>query len=142
LQHLQQFHHELFQDIYDWAGKTRTVDISKGASRFGTWQYVDEQASTILSNLEPDSWLIGRKRETFIERLAYYYGELNAIHPFREGNGRAIRAFLRQLSAGAGWRLDWSALNRGDNIAASRHSFHTATYAELVKVLGPVVVKI
>lgn len=142
LQHLQDFHHFLFRDVYDWAGQLRVVDISKEGSKFCHWEYLSEQASAVLSGLEGDSWLAGRTRDTFVERLAHYYGELNALHPFREGNGRALRAFLRQLAASAGWRLDWSVLTREANIAASRHSFLTAETNELIKVLDPVVVRI
>ncbi|MFC3455854.1 Fic/DOC family protein [Amycolatopsis speibonae] len=141
LEHLQSFHRELFKDVYDWAGKTRTVDISKGASQFCSWRFVDEQTSAALGKLEADGWLLGLNRENFLERLAWYYSELNAMHPFREGNGRTLRAFLRQLSAAAGWRLDWSALNKEDNNAASSHSLLTTKTTELVKVLAPVVVR-
>lgn len=96
----------------------------------------------MLGQLEQDGWLTGLRRENFIHKLAHYYGELNARHPFREGNGRTQRAFLRQLAASAGWRLDWSELSESDNIEASRHSLVTADVSMLVEVLGPVVVKI
>lgn len=141
LEHLQAFHHTLFQDVYDWAGQTRTVDITKENSTFCNWRYIDDQTSAVLAKLAGDGLLVGLNRQGFIARLAEYYGELNAMHPFREGNGRTLRAFLRQLSAAAGWRLDWSALNRTDNAAASRHNFRTADPSELMKVLEPVVVR-
>jgi fido (protein-threonine AMPylation protein) len=54
-----------------------------------------------------------------IERLTYFFGEINAIHPFREGNGRAQRAFLEQLAGEAGFVLDWQLLDADRNIAAS-----------------------
>ncbi|MEC3981766.1 Fic/DOC family protein [Amycolatopsis sp. H20-H5] len=141
LEHLQAFHHALFRDLYGWAGQTRTVDITKETSTFCSWRFVDDQTSAVLAGLEGHGWLIGLNRESFVALLAEYYGELNAMHPFREGNGRTLRAFLRQLSAAAGWRLDWSALNRSDNAAAARHNFRTADAIELVKVLDPVVVR-
>jgi cell filamentation protein len=62
LQHFQKFHWSLFRDIYDWAGKTRTVDIIKEGSRFASWLYLDEQLSAILEELAADRWLIGRSR--------------------------------------------------------------------------------
>lgn len=93
----------------------------------------------MLTKLERDDWLTGRTRVAFVERLAYYYGELNVCHPFREGNGRTIRAFLRQLAAAAGWFLDWSELNRGDNITASEHSLLTGQHDRLIAVLEQVV---
>jgi cell filamentation protein len=140
LEHYLRFHGSLFGDVYDWAGKTRTVNISKGPEvLFAQWQFVADQVSAVLSELENDRWLIGRSQEAFLPRLAYFYGELNARHPFREGNGRTLRAFLRQLSAAAGWRLDWSALRREANINASRHNLITASVDQLVDVLRPVV---
>lgn len=140
LEHYQEFHRRLFQDVYDWAGELRTVDISKEGSRFCHWRYVSEQMSALLARLVADNLLIGRNRPGFVERLATYYGDLNALHPFREGNGRALRAFLRQVSAVAGWRLDWSALDPDANVRASGHSLRTAEANELAKVLDPVVV--
>jgi cell filamentation protein len=140
--HLQAFHRHLFQDVYDWAGKFRTVDIGKGGVYFANWTFLDDEVSSVLAQLERDSWLTGLQRERFVQRLAYYYGELNARHPFREGNGRTQRAFLRQLAASAGWRLDWSELSRSDNIEASRQSLVTADVTMLIQVLDPVVVRI
>jgi cell filamentation protein len=142
LAHLQAFHRHLFQDVYSWAGQLRTVDIAKDGLRFGNWKFVDEQVSAVLAKLEDDNWLASLPRETFVVKLAFYYGEINAVHPFREGNGRAQRAFLRQLSAAAGWHLDWSELNKSDNIMASRHNLRTATTDQLAKVINPVVVRI
>jgi cell filamentation protein len=141
LAHLQAFHHALFRDVYEWAGQTRTVNISKEKSVFCAWQYVQDETSAVLAQLEHDNWLMGVRRERFVELLADYYGELNARHPFREGNGRTQRAFLRQLSAAAGWRLDWSALNREGNIAASRQTLLHADFDLMREVLDPVVVR-
>jgi cell filamentation protein len=142
LAHLQAFHHHLFQDVYSWAGQLRTVDIAKDGLRFGNWKFVDEQVSAVLAKLEDDNWLAGLRRESFVVKVAFYYGEINSVHPFREGNGRAQRAFLRQLSAAAGWHLDWSELNKSDNVMASRHNLRTASTDELAKVIAPVVVRI
>jgi cell filamentation protein len=84
-------------------------------------------------------WLIGLKFEPFVERLAHYYGELNAAHPFREGNGRTQRAFLRQLSAAAGYRLEWSQLDPGGNTNACELNLLRADAGPLVEVLRSVV---
>lgn len=142
LQHFQEFHRWLFWDVYDWAGQARTVNITKDGVMFGSWQYLDEEVSAVLDRLATDRWLIGLNRRLFVDKLAFYYGELNARHLFREGNGRTQRAFLRQLSAAAGWRLDWSALNDDDNIAACRENLLTASHVQLIQVLGPVITRI
>jgi cell filamentation protein len=142
LAHLQLFHRFLFRDVYEWAGKTRTVDIAKGGLRFCSWRFVDDEVSAVLRGLARDQWLIALPREVFVDRLAYHYGELNARHPFREGNGRTQRAFLRQVAAAAGWRLEWSELDREANIAASRASLVTANHEQLAEVFDVIVTRI
>jgi cell filamentation protein len=129
------------RDVYPWAGEVRRVNISKDRSMFAAWQFVEDQTSAVLAGLEDDNWLIGVSRERFVTRLAHYYGELNVCHPFREGNGRTQRAFLRQLSAAAGWRLDWSALDKANNVAASEQALVAADFGLLRQVLEPVVVR-
>ncbi len=107
LPHLQRFHSTLFRDVYDWAGKTRTVDISKGGVRFCSWRFVDDEVSAVLGHLAQDRWLIGLRRDSFVDRLAHYYGELNACHPFREGNGRFGRRRQVMRVGFGGWRSWW-----------------------------------
>jgi len=85
LQHFQKFHLWLFRDLYDWAGQARTVNITKGGLMFGSWQYLNEEVSALLERLATDHCLIGLNRVSFVDKLAFYYGELNARHPFREG---------------------------------------------------------
>jgi cell filamentation protein len=142
LEHLKEFHGRLFGDVYEWAGATRTVDISKPGAKFCHWRYVDEQIDAVLSELGQEGCLIGFAQRHFVERLAHYYGEINAVHPFREGNGRTQRAFLRQLAAAAGWRLNWSALDRATHEGACRANLHTGEAKPLIEVLTPVVARI
>jgi cell filamentation protein len=142
LDHLKRFHYFLFRDVYDWAGETRRVDISKDGMKFAHWRNVDENASALLAGLEDEDYLLGRSQDFIVERLAYYYGELNALHPFREGNGRTQRVLLRQLSVAAGWRLDWSQLSEHRNIEASRRNLISADHAELADLLRPLVSRI
>lgn len=118
LKHLQRFHRRLFSDIYDWAGKLRTVGISKGLP-FAHPGNIESSARDILSPLQGELFLSGLTREAFLDKLAYYLGHVNALHPFREGNGRTQRAFFRQMAATAGWVLDWSAIDKEANDSAS-----------------------
>ncbi|MGC5330873.1 Fic/DOC family protein [Micromonospora sp. DT62] len=139
LDHLQSFHRYLFGDVYSWAGQTSSVDISKPGARFCHWRFIDDQVSSILRRLDSDGHLLGLNHAAFVEALAHYYGELNVCHPFREGNGRTIRSFLRQLAAAAGFLLDWSELDRTENIEACQAHLNTADLSPLVDVLRPVV---
>jgi cell filamentation protein len=118
LRHLCAIHRRIFGDIYDWAGQLGTVAIAKG-SWFCLPQYIESPVAEIFRALHGESLLRGLPREMFAERLTYYLGEINAIHPFREGNGRAQRAFFEQLASDAGFILDWQHLDADRNVAAS-----------------------
>jgi cell filamentation protein len=123
LRHLCAIHHRIFADLYDWAGQLRTVAIAKG-----TWfclpQYIESAATEAFRPLHGENLLRGLPRDAFTDRLTYYLGEVNAVHPFREGNGRSQRAFFEQLASDAGYILDWQHLDADRNIAASAASMH------------------
>lgn len=124
LLHLQAIHHHLFQDVYEWAGRLRTVDISKGSSRFGNCGMVESYLGQQLAKISSENLLIGLSPERFIERLAHYMGEINAAHPFREGNGRVQRAFCGQLAEQAGYFIDFDGVSREEMYSAMIASFH------------------
>jgi cell filamentation protein len=118
LGHLCAIHQRIFGDIYDWAGQLRTVAIAKG-SWFCLPQYIESSAAEIFRALRGEGLLRDLPRDAFIDRLTYYLGEVNAVHPFREGNGRAQRALFEQLARDADFILDWQHLDAGRNVAAS-----------------------
>jgi cell filamentation protein len=121
LQHLCDFHREIFGDLYPWAGQIRTVSIAK-SDVFCLPEHIESYADDVLDALAKERYLRGLPRDQFVVRLTHFFAEVNAIHPFREGNGRTQRAFFRQLSAEAGWPIDWSALDPEKNVEASRAS--------------------
>ena len=104
-------------------GQLRTVAIAKG-SWFCLPQYIESAAADVFRALHDENLLRGLPRDAFTERLTYYLGEVNAVHPFREGNGRAQRAFFEQLASDAGFILDWQHLDADRNIAASAAIMH------------------
>ena len=118
LAHLCEVHRRIFGDIYGWAGQVRTVAIAKG-TMFCLPQYIRPSAVEIFRQLRDENFLRGLNRDAFVDRLTYYLGEVNAVHPFREGNGRTQRAFFEQLTDDAGFTLAWQRLDAGRNIAAS-----------------------
>lgn len=120
--HLQAIHHYIFQDVFEWAGDFRTVDISKSGDPFAFHQHIVSSLEKMCGELKREWHLAGSDLEHFASRGAYYLGELNAIHPFREGNGRTQREFIRELGLQSGLMLDWSQVSREEMIEASRHS--------------------
>jgi len=123
LDHLRAFHRWIFGDVFDWAGQIRTVQIVKLTS-FCLPQHIESYAATQFAKLAEDRYLRGLRPDEFAAKLAYYLAEINEMHPFREGNGRTQRAFLRQLAAEAGYRLDWTAVNAEENVAAAVAAHH------------------
>lgn len=115
--HLYAVHKFLFDSFYDFAGKTRKEDISKGNTKFCVWLYIDDQLSELFAKIK-------KRQVNFTDRnevcgfLAYAMAELNIIHPFREGNGRAIREFIREYALHLGYSLDWSKVDKKELLNA------------------------
>lgn len=122
LAHLQEFHRFIFQDIYSWAGELRSVPLAKPGSMFALPEHIEGYATEVLRQLNDDRHLHDLPRDEFAKRLTHYYAEINAVHPFREGNGRAQRAFLRQLALDAGHTLAWEHLESKVLVHASQRS--------------------
>lgn len=101
---MQAIHAYIFQDVYDWAGKIRTVDIAKG-NTFCNVRFISSQADAIFSKLKEEYYLAGLEEYMFTKRLAYYFSEINALHPFREGNGHSQREFIRSLALKNGYLI-------------------------------------
>lgn len=123
--HLKAIHRHIFQDVYPWAGEFRTVNISKGGHLFGAAAFAERTLEELLRKLSGECHLKGIAARDFATRAGYYMGEINAIHPFRDGNGRAQREFIRELGAQAGFVIDWSGVTREQMVEASFESFKT-----------------
>lgn len=118
LAHLQVFHRYLFAGLYEWAGELRTVVLAK-TDLFCLPEHIESYGAEIFGELAEEDRLRDLARDRFIDRLAHYLGDVNALHPFRDGNGRAQRAFFAQLAADAGYRLDWQLVDPQTNADAS-----------------------
>ncbi len=119
LTYLKTIHRLLFQDIYSWAGEIRTVDISKAATRFCNVQWIEKESGKIFGRLKDEYYLISLPREELVKKAAEYYGDINMIHPFREGNGRAQRIFFEHLIVNAGFDVSWNGIDQENWIAAN-----------------------
>jgi len=121
--HLKTIHGYMFKDLYDWAGSSRDIDIAKGDNFFAHHLHIDAAAKAIFAKLKKEKHLVGLSKPDFCERAAFYLGEINALHPFREGNGRAQREFISHLAYKNGYYIDWQHLSQDDMIQASIDSF-------------------
>ncbi|MEZ3471112.1 MAG: Fic family protein [Schaedlerella sp.] len=122
LQHLCLIHRYIFQDVYDWAGEIRKVDIAKG-SMFCNVKFIESQAAEIFKKLKSEDYLQGLNEENTASRLAYYFSEINALHPFREGNGRSQREFIRTLALHIGYVINFAKVSKEEMLKASKDSF-------------------
>lgn len=101
-------HRHIFQDLFDWAGEFRTIDMRRGDGEFFAPQSgIETNAFHAFNTLKEDNYLVGIDRDTFIYKLADHYDHVNFIHPFRDGNGRTQRLFWSRIAHKAGWILDW-----------------------------------
>lgn len=109
---LQAIHNQLFCDVYEFAGQTRTVNIAKGNFRFAPVMYLD----AALKNVE-------KMPQSTFDEIVEKYVEMNIAHPFREGNGRSTRIWLDQiLKKELGKVVDWSKVDKDDYLMAMERS--------------------
>ncbi len=106
--HYRAVHRFLFSELYDWAGELRTVDISKKGTRFTPAAHIATQADLIFARLKEENFFKGLSHEAFITEIVDFYCLTNALHPFREGNGRTQRLFLTQLIRNAGYDISFA----------------------------------
>ena len=137
---LKAIHKKLFSDIYQMAGQVRTVDMAKGGSSvpFCSVQFIEPEQQRLFSALKQDHYYTGLAREEFVHKIAWLASESNALHPFRDGNGRAIRAFLVLLAANAGYELDYSKVGKDELIEADVKAFIGDT-ADIISVYNVIV---
>ena len=135
--HLKAIHGYIFQDVYSWAGLFRTVNIARsGQFYFAFATRVDPSVDELLSRLRQENLLKGLNAHAFAGRVGHYLGELNAIHAFRDGNGRTQREFIRELAEHIGYTLNWSRVSPEQMRDASRISFQQGSNADMAEIIG------
>ena len=137
--HLRQIHRYLFQDVYAWAGEFRTVPIAKGNSFFARPEHIGPELQKLFHQLAAEQSLRGKDSKGFCQRAAHYLGEINALHPFREGNGRAQREFIRELALEAGYEVAWDLVTQDEMLTASVASFHHGSSAAFAMILNKII---
>ena len=132
IKHFVEIHKFLFEDIYPFAGKFRTENIAKGNTLFADWNFLESELKRILEELKNENYLNGLEKNQLSKRLAYYMAELNVLHPFREGNGRSTREFIRQLAFKNNYILDLTNMLPKEMLNASIKSVVDTTDLEKI----------
>lgn len=133
--HLKKIHHYIFQDLYDWAGKIRTVEIGKG-NLFCTTACIPAYADSVFKKYFSQCYKARNDIQQFVNIFAENYGDLNALHPFREGNGRAQREFARVLCMKCGYDFCLIGTTHSEMLAASKLSFNTGDSSALAAIFS------
>ena len=132
VEHFKSIHKFLFEDIYPFAGILRDENISKGEFRFASFEYIESELNRLMEELKSENYLEGLNKEELAKRLAYYLSELNVLHPFREGNGRTTREFIRQLALKNGYKLNLSKVMPEEVLNASIESIVDTKHLEKI----------
>ena len=117
--HLMNIHKFIFEDIYPFAGKIRREQISKADTMFYPPNLIDRELDKVFAKIKEKNMLKETDREKVFDNLAYVMAELNIIHPFREGNGRSIREFIRLMAKRIGYDLNWGNVDKEELLEAS-----------------------
>lgn len=121
--HLKAIHRHLFKDVYSWAGQIRKVRIQKGTNAFCYPEYISGELDRLLRPLNKGRALDNLAGDLFVEKATHILAELNAIHPFREGNGRTQLTFMALLSAHCSHPFDFAKIDRATYLPAVIESF-------------------
>lgn len=122
LDYLRYIHKYIFQDIYNWAGQIRNIEISKGQLWFARCEFIENEAYKLFKKLKEENNLSSYDTDEFCKRIAYYKTEINMIHPFREGNGRAIREFIIKLGMYNGYNICFNEVSKEEYLDAMYRS--------------------
>ncbi len=131
--HLMNIHKFIFEDIYPFAGKIRREQISKADTMFYSPNLIDRELDKVFSKIKEEDMLKETDEEKVFENLAYVMAELNIIQPFREGNGRSTREFIRLMAKRMGYGLNWGNADKEELLEASIMSVHN--YKVLIRIL-------
>ena len=134
-------HKHLFQDVYEWAGQDRSVDTAKGGARFAHAPYIASSLDAVFRDMAAKTDFRGLTRDAFFDRLGSHINEVNAVHPFREGNGRTMRHHAAQIARDAGYPIRVASIDKAAWMEASRHGFLTGDHRAMAAVLAAAAIR-
>lgn len=123
-EHYRAIHHHFFQDVYTWAGQPRQIRTAKGGNWFCYPEYIDAEMNRIFRQLADENHLAETSSlQNFAARAAHYIADINAVHPFREGNGRCQLTLLDILMQVAGLEMIEDKIDENEFMGAMVASF-------------------
>ena len=118
-EHYKAIHKFIFEDLYDWAGIPRTVDLSKKGTSFVKAENIEKIATACFERLKNQNYFKDLDMDDFVEKMTDFYCVTNNLHPFREGNGRTQRVFLSQLALNAGYEMNFADMDTDELMVAT-----------------------
>ena len=141
IEHYKAIHRYLFEDLYDWAGQFRTIDISKKGTKFVKTDELENLCVKCFDRIKSSNYFRNISFESFVENIVDLYCTLNMLHPFREGNGRTERIFIAQLIRINGYDIDFSEIDSDYLIIATIQAAQGVT-DNLIKIFSEHISKI
>lgn len=141
LEHYKAIHNFLFEDIYDWAGKLRTVNTSKKGTIFADIYELETLCIKCFNRIKSNNYFQNLSFESFINNMVDLYCTLNILHPFREGNGRTERIFITQLLRVNGYDINFSEIDSDYLMISTIQAAHGIT-DNLIKIFSRYIYKI
>lgn len=121
--YLKDIHKYLFQDVYRWAGDVRNCNIAK-QDLFCLSEHIESFGNDVFNKLKQEKYYVNYDNDTKLDKLVELFADINALHPFREGNGRSQRLFIESLAKINGIYLDLTNVSKMDMIVASHESIN------------------
>ena len=134
LEQLKAIHRHLFQDVYSWAGEIRTVEINRDGHQFQFRRFIETGMIDVHRRLVAERFFQGCEGSDFARKAAEIIGDINYVHPFRDGNGRTQLQYLKQLGERAGHPVDLSLLQKDSWLEASKEA-HQARYDGMARCI-------
>jgi cell filamentation protein len=131
----REIHRYILQDVYDWAGEYRTVTTGRGGP-FCKAEFISSEMDKRFAAIAAEDHLRGLTAEQFAARAAEHSCELNAIHPFLDGNGRTQRAFLEVVAEQAGHKIDLARIDPQAWNEAAKVSYWTQDYRPMHEIIA------
>lgn len=125
--HYKAIHRYLFEDLYDWAGEIRTVNLSKKGTQFADANEIERMSKACFERLADKNYFRNQGFNEFLDDIVDFYCVTNMLHPFREGNGRVQRLFIAQLIRFNGYDINFNDIDKDELMLATINAANGVT---------------